>query len=199
MTDYKAIYEAGESVAELLRGEMCPEPISKKEQIGLCEPQSPEDYQLTVWIYNIEEQKDSGVRTGYIPDAENPVIERFAPMQLRLHALISAHSKAPAIQKYSDEYRIIGRALQLIRDNPSIPAEYLRGSLADQTEPVLLEVVKLGSEELSRIWNNSQKTIRPSFGITISQIYMMSNRVKTIAPRVASAQFDTQDKTKKGR
>ncbi|MGN1341301.1 MAG: DUF4255 domain-containing protein [Oscillospiraceae bacterium] len=199
MTDYTAIYETAESIAELLRSEMSPEPVAKKEQIGICEPQSPEDYQLTVWIYNIEEQKDSGPMTGYIPDPENPLIERFAPIRLRLQMLISAHSKAPAIQKYADEYRMIGRALQILRDNPSIPQEFLQGSLADQTEPVTIEITKLTNEELTRIWNNTQKTVRPSFGITLSQVMMKSNRTKAIGTRVASAEFVTNQRKLKGR
>lgn len=198
MTDYTSIYEAGESLVELLRGKMTPEPITKKEQIGLCEPQSPEDFQLTVWIYNIEEQKDNSSGQGYLPDLEDPSVERFAPMQLKIHALVSAHSKAPAIQKYSDEYRMIGRALQVIRDNPSIPPEYLRGTLAIQTEPVLLEIIKIDPEQLSHIWNNTQKTLRPSFGVDITKVFIKSERTKTAAPRVSYVKVDTREK-KQGR
>lgn len=199
MPDYTAIYEAGESLAELLRNQMSPEPVAKKEQIGVCEPQSPEDYQLTIWIYNIEEQKDTGPMTGYSPDPLNPLIERFAPMKLRLQALVSAHSKAPAIQKYADEYRIIGRAMQIIRDTPSIPQAYLSGSLSEQQEPVIMEITKLNSEELTRIWNNTQKTIRPSFGVTLSQIMVTSTRTREIGARVASAEFVTEQRKKQGR
>lgn len=175
---------------------MSPEPIAKPEQIGLCEPQSPEDYQLTVWIYNIEECKDTGVRAGYHPDPSNPLIERYAPLQVKLHALVTAHSKAPVQQKYADEYRILGRAMQTIRDNPSIPSVNLQGTLAEQNEPVIVEMIKLNSEEMSRIWNNSGKTMRPSFGIDISQVYMKSNRTRTVAARVTSAAFDTNQKAK---
>ena len=149
MADYTAIFEVGESIVNVLRNKMVPEPIAKTEQIGLCEPQSPEDFQLTVWIYNIEMVKDSGTRTGFQPDPENPALERFSPMQVRLQILVSAHSKAPAIQRYADEYRIIGRALQTLRDVPSIPQEFLVGSLVNSTEPVLMEIKKLESEELS--------------------------------------------------
>ena len=52
--------------------------------------------------------------------------------------------------------------MQVIKDMPSIPPEYLTGSLKEQTEPVLLEIMNLNGEELSRVWNNSSKTIRPS-------------------------------------
>lgn len=199
MTEYTAIYEAGESLAELLRSELTPEPVVKRENIGLCEPQSPEDFQLTIWIYNVEMIKDSGTRTGYQPDPDDPSRERFAPMQMKLHALVSAHSKAPAIQKCADEYRILGRALQVIRDTPSIPAEHLVGSIAEQTEPVLLEIMQLNGEELSRVWNNSSKTIRPSFGVDISQVFIGSNRVREAAPRVTKAQFDAAPRNRKGK
>ena len=64
MTEYTAIYEAGESLAELLRAGLTPEPVLKRENIGLCEPQSPEDFQLTIWIYNVEMIKDSGIKVN---------------------------------------------------------------------------------------------------------------------------------------
>jgi hypothetical protein len=194
MTDYTVIFEAGESLVELFRAEMSPEPIAQAEHIGLCEPQEPEDFRLTVWVYGIEESKDTGARAGYVPDPSNPQIERYAPMQLKLHALVSAHSKASAMQKHADRYRIIGKAMQLIRDNPSIPRKYIQGTLAEQSEPVLMEIVKLNSEEMSRIWNNSNKTIVPSFGVDISQIMMSSNRVRKISSRVTSAEFETKIK-----
>lgn len=199
MADYTAIYEVGESIVNMLRNRMVPEPIAKKEHIGLCEPQSPEDFQLTVWIYNIEMVKDTGTRTGFQADPENPALERFSPMQLRLSILVSAHSKAPAIQKYADEYRIIGRALQSLRDVPSIPQEFLVGSLANSTEPVLVEIKKLESEELSRIWNNSNKTVKPSFAVTVTQVFMRSERTRAAAPRVASAEFNTIPRTDSAR
>lgn len=195
MTEYTAIYEAGESLAELLRSELTPEPVAKRENIGLCEPQSPEDFQLTIWIYNVEVIKDTGTRTGFQPDPDNPSQERFAPTQIKLHTLISAHSKAPAITKCADEYRILGRAMQLIKDTPNIPLEFLVGSIVEQKEPVALEIIQLNGEELSRIWNNSSKTIRPSFGVDISQVFIGSNRVRTIAPRVTQAEFNTRPDT----
>lgn len=194
MSEYTAIYEAGESLVDLLRKKMTPEPIAKAEHIGLCEPQEPEDYQLTVWLYGIEECKDTGTRTGYVPDPTNPFMERFAPLQLKLHLLVSAHSKASAMQKYTDRYRIIGSAIQTIKDNPHIPRESLQGSLKDQNETVLMEIVNLNAEELSRIWNNSNKTIVQSFGVDITQVFIKSNRTREIAPRVTSADITTKQK-----
>ena len=195
MADYTAIYEAGESIVNYLKSVMTPEPIAKKEHIGLCEPQSPGDFQLTVWIYNIRQVKDTGTGTGFHPDADDPLIERFAPMELILSMLVSSHSKAAAMQKYTDEYRVIGRAMQVLRDIPAIPPEFLSGTLAESRDPVVLSVLKLDSEEMSRIWNNSDKIICPSFGIEVSKIFIRSERTRAAAPRIGSAKFDVRHKT----
>lgn len=195
MADYTAIYEAGESIVNYLKSVMTPEPIAKKEHIGLCEPQSPGDFQLTVWIYNIRQVRDTGTGTGFHPDADDPQTERFAPMELTLSMLVSSHSKATAMQKYTDEYRMIGRAIQALRDIPAIPPEFLSGTLAESKEPVALDVLQLDSEEMSRIWNNSDKIICPSFGIEVSKIFIRSERTRAAAPRVASAEFDVRHKT----
>ncbi len=199
MSEYTAIYEAAESLVDLLRKNLTPEPIAKPEHIGLCEPQEPEDYQLTVWVYNVEECKDTGKRTGFYPDPTNPSIERFAPLQTKLHLLVSVHSKASAMQKHADRYRILGGAMQLIRDNPHIPQEYLQGSLKEQEESVLMEIVNLNSEELSRIWNNSSKTIVPSFGVDITQVFIKSLRTRQAAARVTSAEIVTKQKNNTSR
>ena len=64
MAEYTALYEAAQAVVELLRQEMTPEPISKPELIGLCAPQEPEDFQLTVHLYHLEEEAHK--YTGFV-------------------------------------------------------------------------------------------------------------------------------------
>ncbi len=194
MGDYNAIYEAGQSLVELLKKEMTPLPVNSPEAIGLCTPHEPEDFQLTVWIYNIEEYNDSGLTSGFAADVSNPQQERYVPMQIRCHTLISAHSKAPIQSRLTDEYRIIGRALQIIRDNPVIPVNMLVGSLANNSEALQLQYSKLNNDELSKIWNNANKAIKPSFGMYISTVAIESNRVRPMGARVGSAVIDIKQK-----
>lgn len=190
MGDYNAIYEAGQSLVELFRREITPLPISTPEGIGLCIPHEPGDFQLTVWIYNIEEHNDTGINSGFIVDPINPQLERYASMQLRCHALISAHSKAPIQTRLADEYKIIGRALQIIWDNPIIPVNRLTGSLANGGTPLQLQHHKLSNDELSKIWNSANKTIKPSFAIQIASLTIESNRIRPVSTRVSSASID---------
>lgn len=194
MGDYNAISEAGQSLVELLKQEMTPLPISSPEAIGFCTPQEPEDFQLTVWIYNVEEHNDSGLNAGYITDPSNMQQERYVPLQLRCHVLLSAHSKAPISTRLTDEYRIIGRALQVVRDNPSIPAEKLVGSLANGGTAIQLQYTKLNNDELSKIWNSANKIIKPSFGLYISPVTIESNRIRLVGTRVISSRIDLKKK-----
>ncbi len=194
MGDYNAIYEAGQSLVELFKREITPLPISTPERVGLCIPHEPGDFQLTVWIYNIEEHNDTGINSGFIIDPINPQLERYASMQLRCHALISAHSKAPIQTRLADEYKIIGRALQVIWDTPIIPVNRLEGSLANGGIPLQVQYLKLSNDDLSKIWNSANKTIKPSFAIQINSLVIDSNRIRPVGTRVSSASVDLVQK-----
>lgn len=194
MGDSNTIYEAGQSLVEVLKRGMTPQPIASQELIGLCSPHEPEDFQLTVWIYNIETANENGINQGFSPDPENSEVERYAPMPMRFQALVTAHSKAPAQTRLSDEYRIIGRAIQLIYDTPQIEKEMLKGSLAAAGSPVKLQYMNLSSDELSKIWNNTGKAVKPSFGVQISSVSIGSNRVRPLGRRVANATVHLQQK-----
>ncbi|MDQ7096745.1 Pvc16 family protein [Desulfosporosinus sp. PR] len=194
MGDYNAIYEAGQSLVELFRREITPLPIDTPEKIGLCLPQEPEDFQLTVWLYNIEHYYDTGIHSGYVLDPANPNSERYVSMQLRCHALISAHSKAPIQTRLTDEYRILGRAMQIVWDTPAIPADKLTGSLANSGTPLQLQYLKLNNDELNKIWNTASKIIKPSFAVYLSSLSIESNRTRTVSSRVSSARVDFRQK-----
>jgi hypothetical protein len=194
MSDSNVIYEAGQTLVELLRHGMTPEPIAVPETIGLCVPHEPEDFQMTVWIYNIETVNETGIHQGFSPDTQNSGIERYAPMQLRLSALITAHSKAPAQKRLSDEYRIIGCAIQLVHDTPEVSKDLLVGSLSDSETSIKLQYQNLNSEDMNKIWNNSGKVLKPSFGVQISSLTISSNRVRPIGRRVSSASITLKEK-----
>ena len=189
MANSNAIAEAGLSVVNMLKKNMTPEPIASPESIGLCMPQDPEDFQLTVWIYNFEEQKGGGAPTGFRPDPSDPTIERFAPMQIKLYLLVTAHSKAPLQTRSADEYRVMGRAMQIISDMPVIDSEYLEGSLSGEDAVLNVEMLKLSPDDLAKIWNNASKPIKMSFAVSVS-VSLESCRVRPVAGRVSEARIE---------
>ena len=190
MGSSNVIAEAGISIVNMLKKNMTPEPIASPESIGLCMPQEPEDYQLTVWIYSLEEQKGGGAGgTGFRPDPNDPSQERFAPMQIKLYMLVTAHSKAPPQTRSADECRIIGRAMQIMRDMPTIDAEFLEGSIAGDAGAISIEMVKLSTEEVAKIWNNPSKPVKMSFGISLT-VNIESNLTRPVEQRVGQARIE---------
>ena len=186
MGNSNSIAEAGLSLVNMLKKNLTPEPIASPESIGLCMPQEPEDFQLTAWIYNFEEQKGGG---GFRPDPADPTIERYAPMQIKLYILITAHSKAPPQTRSADEYRIIGRAMQIIRDIPVIETEYLEGSLASEEASLNVEMLKLSSDDLTKIWNNPSKPVKMSFALSVL-VTLESERTRPVGVRVNEARIE---------
>ena len=59
MADYTALTEAGTALVELLRENLTPEPLSNRELINLCSPHESENNQLTLYLYHIEEKRES--------------------------------------------------------------------------------------------------------------------------------------------
>ena len=120
MADYTALVEAGSALVELLREELTPEPIGNRELISLCSPHESDNNQLTVYLYQIEENTQ-GVQVGYYQVREN--VQRVRPSQYNLRFLITAHSKAPIQLRQAEQYRMIGAAIQVGQDHPVIDAQ----------------------------------------------------------------------------
>lgn len=187
MGAYTALYEAGNGIVELLRANMTPEPVSKPELIGLCNPFEPEDYQLTVFLYHVEE--NSGGVSGFVQESKTQ--QRLSPMNLKLHFLITAHSKAPVHSRAADEYRIIGRVLQLLRDEAHVGPEQLTGSLREDNETLTVSMSRLNYEQLLKIWNSTSKPYKLSVACECP-VTIRSNKVRTVS-RVTNAGFTTEE------
>lgn len=187
MGAYTAIYEAGNGIVELLRANITPEPVSKPELIGLCNPFEPEDYQLTVYLYHVEEI--SGGVSGFVQENKNQ--QRLAPMNLRLHFLITAHSKAPVHSRAADEYRIIGRVLQLLRDDAVIEPDRLSGSLKEENESLTVNLHRMTYEQLVKIWNSTSKPYKLSVACQCP-VTIRSNKVRSVS-RVTDAGFAMEE------
>lgn len=178
MADYTAIVEAGNAVVELLRDSLTPEPLGNRELIALCSPHESENNQLTLYLYHIEEENQN-MTSGYYQMDQNT--QRRTAAQYTLRYLATAHSKAPAQLRQADQHRIIGAAIQTLRDNPVVPQRYLAGSLAEERAQLHLAVEKVPLEQLLKIWNNTSKEYKLSFVLMVTGVTIASRRQRRIA------------------
>ena len=177
MADYTAIVEAGNALIELLRDNLTPEPLGNRELIALCSPHESENNQLTVYLYHIEEESQN-MTSGYYQVDQNT--QRRAAAQFTLRYLVTAHSKAPVQLRQADQHRILGAAIQALRDNPILPQQYLSGSLAEERAQLHLAVEKVPLEQLLKIWNNTSKEYKASFVLMVTGVTIASRRERKI-------------------
>lgn len=190
MADYTALVEAGSALVEMLRENLTPEPISNRELISLCSPHESENNQLTLYLYQVEEDTQ-GAQSGYYQVSRE--VERVRPTRYNLHFLVTAHSKAPAQLKEADQYRMVGAALQVLRDHPVIDQEYLSGSLAEQNAQIHVVLEKTTQDQLLKIWNNTSTAYKLSFVVLLTGVEIDSKRERRFT-RVTDVSIDTQQK-----
>ena len=188
MADYTAFVEAGTALVELLRDHMTPEPVGNRELISLCSPHESENNQLTVYLYHIEEESKNLTAGFYQVDRDT---QRRSPAQYVLRYLLTAHSKAPAQLREADQHRILGAAVQTLRDNPVIPARYLTGSAAEEGAEWHLMMERVPMEQLLKIWNNTSKDYKLSVAVMVSGVTVRSRTERTVS-RVTEFTVDTR-------
>ncbi len=191
MADYTAIVEAGNGIVELLRDRMVPEPIGKRDLISLCSPYESENNQLTVYLFHIEEDQRNPERGGYIPQSGD--VQRMAPSRFQLSFLITAHSKAPAQMREADQYRMLGAALQILKDSPVLERKYLQGSLLEAGAQPHIMVERPNYDQMVKIWNNTNKPYKLSLVCRLEGITIDSKRVRTVG-RVADVAISVDEK-----
>ena len=182
MADYTALVEAGNALVEMLRDNLTPEPLGNRELIALCSPHESENNQLTLYLYQIEEENPNMTSGYYQVDRDT---QRIRPAQFALRYLVTAHSKREA-----DQHRIVGAAVQALRDNPVIPQKYLTGSMAEEGAQLRVMVEKTPMEQLLKIWNNTSKEYKLSFVVLLTGITIRSRRERRVS-RVTDVAIDT--------
>lgn len=188
MADYTALVEAGTALVEMLRDNLTPEPIGNRELIALCSPHESENNQLTLYLYQVEEDTQ-GAQSGYYQVSRE--VERLRPTKYNLRFLVTAHSKAPAQLKEADQYRMVGAALQVLRDHPVIDQEYLSGSLAEQNAQVRVVLEKTTQDQLLKIWNNTSTAYKLSFVVLLTGVEIDSRRERRFS-RVTDVEIHTR-------
>ena len=190
MADYTALVEAGNALVELLRDTLTPEPIGDRELISLCSPHESENNQLTLYLYQVEEDTQ-GVPSGYYQVDRDT--QRLRPARYNLRFLVTAHSKAPVQLREADQYRLVGAALQVLKEHPVIDQQYLSGSLAQQGATVNVVLEKTNPDQLLKIWNNNSNNYKLSFVVLLSNVEIESRKERKVT-RVTEVEIHTKQK-----
>ena len=123
----------------------------------------------------------------------------MAPSRFQLSFLITAHSKAPAQLREADQYRMLGAAIQVLKDHPVLDRKYLQGSLLETGASVHISVERPNFDQMIKIWNDTTKPYKLSIVCKLEGIFIDSKRTRSVA-RVGEVaiSLNEQARTRKG-
>lgn len=174
MSSFTAIADLGQSIVNLLRENLVPQPIANHESIGMCSPIDKGDYSLGIYIYNIRENGENRP-TEMIIEGKNK--KRYPPFSLSVNMMITPYSKSEVKSRSLDDQRIIGKVIEVLHDNRRLTSDNLIGVLKSQEEPIDIYNINLGFEEQIRIWSMFNEPYRLSMFYSAGPIYIHSNKI----------------------
>ena len=133
------------------------------------------------------------MQSGYYQVGQNT--ERLRPTRYNLRFLVTAHSKAPVQLREADQYRMVGAALQVLKDHPVIDAQYLSGSMAEQNATIRVVLEKTPQDQLLKIWNNTSTAYKLSFVVLLTGVEIDSRRERRFS-RVTDVTISTGHKAR---
>ena len=147
MANYTIISDVGKAITNILRDKLVPEPIDKPEKIGICEPKDRGNFIVGIHPYDIQEDLSSQKKPPIkLPDGQ----EMDPPSLMELYYMISVSSKSEIEVRSAEESRIIGKIIQIFKDNQSIPPRYLDNN--SNIENIPISMIPLEMEEKVKIW-----------------------------------------------
>lgn len=174
MADFSVVADVSAGLIKLLRTHMCPAPVSAPESIRLAAPiDKTGDFQLGLYLYDLRELGE--YRTGTMQrGADN--IRRRPPRPLTLHYMLFLNSKAQMSTGAEAEQRILGRALQVLTDYPSVDINELHPYSQEPEESAAVTLLTLSFEEKTKIWAALSTPYQLGIYFSVSPLMLSSRR-----------------------
>ena len=189
MGSYTIISDIGNMITGLLKEEMVPEIIVSADAIGMCSPAEKENVSLGLYLYDVRESESLRVN-GMQPDGQKR--QKYPPMYLDLYYMLTAYSMSDAKFRASEEQRILGKAMQILHDHPSISSDTMTFGPSNSGETITIEMMQINTEEKVKLWNNPNTAYRFSLFYKVSPVPLDSTR-SVPTTRVTSLDFTVEE------
>jgi hypothetical protein len=136
---------------------------------------------LSVWLYRVVRDD---VTLNRPPVRIGPTQVRPAPLPLRLHYLFSPIINSKEVDAPETEQVILGKALQVLNDQPSISGADLSDDFIGTDTVVTARFEPLTIDELARIWEALDVSYRTSVSFEVAVVEIYQDVAVQIAPPV---------------
>ena len=194
MAKYTIISDIGKGIISMLRDKLVPDPVDKSESIGICDPKERGGYIVGIHPYDIKEDTSGrGSEETSMPDGS----VKDPPAMIELYYVISVCSKAEPEAKALDEAKIIGKIIQIFKDNPNIPPRYMPDNLGAPVENVPISMLPLNMEEKVKIWTMFGESYKLSVFYVVGPIAIDSENIHKPKKRVETIHLGSSQYKKK--
>lgn len=130
---------------------------------------------LTVTLYEIVEDGPSRNRGEVRTESGQSVLIGKPPMALRLRYLMTPFgADAQSVQ------RMVGKAMQVLYDDPILDGLQLRGGLAGSTDTLKVTLAPMTLEERTRVWWAIQKPYRLSLNYEVRVVNLEALSTRSV-------------------
>ncbi len=136
---------------------------------------------LSVWLYRVTRDESTLNRP---PERITPTRTRPAPLPVRLHYLIAPVTGATATDAPETEQVILGKALQVLNDHPTLTGVDLRDDFQGTRAVVTARFESLTIDELARIWDALATSYRTSVSYEVTVVDIEAPTRDEIGPPV---------------
>lgn len=185
MGNYTIIAEVGNALVRLLQKELVPDIVSSAAGIGLASPADRGDMTLCIHLYDVSESQNYRV-SGMISDGVDR--QKFPPIHLTLSYMIAAFSASDVKFRSQDEQRILGKVVQVLRDNPILNLDTMEFGTGSEGERIRIEMIKPNAEEKTNVWSFSKIDSKLSLFYRLEPVALESAKTKNIR-RVQEIEF----------
>jgi len=199
MSDYTAIADVGETLVELLRGNM--QGLIPADSIALVSPgeiEGKDNIRLSLFLYQVNENL-------HLKNLEmenmGPSKLKAPPLTLDIYYMLTSYP-SPGIQdrteRTQEEHSILGRAVQILHDNPVLTGSVLKGSLSAHDTELHVIGTSMSLDDMSKIWSTfKEKSFRPSVCYQVTPVKIESSREKTVSRVTGGRKQQTPERGEK--
>lgn len=179
---YGMIENIGNLLVDLLCRELVPDVVLHDNCIGLCSPDNHGDLNLGIYLYDISENED--IRAAGMVNAGVDK-QTYPPIDLSLYYMITAYSDSDVRFRAPEEHKILGKVIQVLRDNNILSPTMLGSGV---TMPAQVQLQRLDQFEKIRMWNFPNEPYKLSLFYKVQPVEISSEKTRKIT-RVKDASF----------
>lgn len=199
MSDYTAIADVGETLVELLKGNM--QDIIPADSIALVSPgeiEGKDNIRLSLFLFQVDENIHL---KNLDMEVLGPSKLRAPPLALDLYYMLTSYPSSgiqDRTERTAEEHRILGRAMQILHDNPILTGSALKGSISAHDTELHVIVTSMSLDDMSKIWSTfKDKSFRPSVCYQVTPVKIESSLEKKIIRVTGGPQQQTPERREK--